>query len=424
MALLSIISFLGVLGRYSVSYFWLLALPLLASVIQTDLYGFPSEHMEPSKRGEPNSQEYQVEELVGGKGIGAAAYLRVSTDKQAEKGFSLQDQELRLADEARRLGVSHLYKIADAGESGTDFTRRGLNKILELAGDGKIQYILVTSLDRIGRDLIESLDYVRKLRGLGVKIIASGSEADIATEEGLMTAAMYFLMAELEGKRITQRSASGRIQSFRMRHWSKPRPPIGYRKRGDGWIEREPGWEHLVKRVYELYLKNANYQIVRSIVNREFQAFLKKPLTHQQIRQVICDPVYAGKPQYAGKATVEDPSLAYIDPETFSGAQEISGRIRRKRLRKKKDALHDLLEKYGPDVLEFIPDVAVLCPDCKGAMVRNGTFVTREWVAHNYLCKKCGRQRKIPTKHQMRGIQEWVQKEGLNSKEVNRDLGI
>lgn len=407
--------FLGALRGHPVSYFSLLAFPLMAVAVQTDLYGFPSEQVESPKREEPNSQEYSVEDFEGGKGIGAAAYVRVSTDRQAEKGFSLQDQALRLMDEARRLGVSHLYKIADAGESGTDFARKGLNKILELAGEGKIQYVLVTSLDRIGRDLIESLDYVRKLRTLGVKIMAAGSETDISTEEGLMILTIQFLSSELENKRRNRSSTAGRIQSFRTKHWSRPRPPLGYRKSGNGWIEKELDWESLIKRAYELYLKKSNYQAVWRIVNREFQAFLKKSLTHQQIRQVICDPVYAGKPQYAGKATVEDPGLAYIDPETFREAQEISGRIRRKRSRKKRDALRDLLGEHGPDVLEFIPDIAVLCPSCKGVMVKNGTVIMGNWTAHNYLCRKCGKQRKVPTKGQIRRIQEWAPNTSLGS---------
>lgn len=402
--------FLGVLGRHPVSYFSLLAFPLATAAVQTDLYGFPSEQLESPKRKEPNSPEYLAEDLEGGKGIGAAAYVRVSTDRQAERGFSLQDQELRLMDEARRLGVSRVYKIADAGESGTDFTRKGLNEILELAREGKIQYVLVTSLDRIGRDLIESLDYVRKLRELGVKIVAAGTEADIATEEGLMLSTLLFLSAELENKRRTRSSIGGRMQSFRTRHWSRPRPPVGYRKSGDGWIEKEPGWDPLIKRVYDLYLKNANYKAVADAVNREFQAFLQKPLTHQQIRQVICDPVYVGKPQFAGKVTVEDQSLAYVDPETFRRAQEISGRIRRKRSRKKQDTLQDLVKEYGPDVLEFIPNVAVLCPDCQGVMVKNGMIYMKGHTAHNYLCKKCGKQRKVPKKCQMRKIQEWASK--------------
>jgi hypothetical protein len=181
--------------------------------------------------------------------------------------------------------------------------------------------------------------------------------------------------------------------------------------------------------MYELYLKHANYQATRNIVNREFETFLPEPLTHQQIRQIIGNPVYAGKPQYAGKATVEDLDLAYVDQETFLRVQEISARNRKKCLRKKGDLLQDLLAKCGPEILEFIPNVAVLCPSCKGVMVRNGTFTVGGQTAHNYLCKGCGRQRKVPTKRQMKRIQDWIhasldEEKGLNTKKVNRELGI
>jgi DNA invertase Pin-like site-specific DNA recombinase len=206
---------LGTLPSYSratlPSYF--VAFFLSTAIIQKDLRGFLSEAAE-LEYPEPSEKK---------EGIGVALYLRVSSNRQAEKGFSLQDQEERLMEEAKgKLKATRIYKIADAGESGTDFTRKGLNEILELAREGKIQHVLVTSLDRIGRDLIESLDYVRKLRSLGVKIMVAGTEADIATEEGLMMATIQFLSAELENRRRTKSSIAGRIQSFKSGRWGKP----------------------------------------------------------------------------------------------------------------------------------------------------------------------------------------------------------
>lgn len=73
------------------------------------------------------------------------------------------------------------------------------------------------------------------------------------------------------------------------------------------------------------------------------------------------------------------------------------------------------MSEYGAEVLEFIPDVAVLCPKCKGVMVRNGTLTVGDWTAHNYLCQKCKKERRIPTKGQMRRIQEWASKRGRAS---------
>lgn len=405
--LFSLILF-AIVGRHPVSYFLLLAFPLMAAVIQTDLYGFPSKQVEPLKRVEQNSQEYSVEDLEGGEGIKAAAYLRVSSSRQAKDGLSLEDQEIRLRELARKIGISRVYWFVDAGVSGKDFDKRKLSSILDLAEKQEIQKLLVAYVDRLGRDSRKLVEFFWDLSDYGVTIQTPEEEIDVKKLEGWLISVIKAWSAQDVNEQRGKSALASRVRSFTKKRWNKP-IPLGYRRREDGWIEKEPGWEPLIKRIYELYLKHTNYQAVRDIVSREFQALLQKPLTHQQIRQIICDPAYAGRPQYAGKATVEDPNLAHVDPETFHRAQEISGRIRRKRSRKRKDALRDLLEKCGPDVLEFIPNVAILCPSCKGVMVRNGTLVTKELTAHNYLCKGCGRQRKVPTKRQMKRIQEWIQ---------------
>jgi site-specific DNA recombinase len=369
-----------------------------------------------------------VEDLGDGEGIKAAAYLRVSSSRQAKEGLSLEDQQIRLRELARKIGVSRIYWFTDAGISGRDFDRRKLSSILDLAEKHEIQKLLVAYVDRLGRDSRKLVEFFWDLSDHGVTIQTPEEEIDVKKLEGWLISAIKAWSAQDVNEQRGRSALAGRVRSFTKKRWNRP-VPRGYRMREDGWIEKEPDWGPLIKRVYELYLKNANYKTVADAVNREFQAFLQKPLTHQQIRQVICDPVYVGKPQFAEKVAVEDQSLAYVDPETFRMAQEISGRIRRKRSRKRTDVLQDLLEKYGPEVLEFIPDIAILCPSCKGVMVRNGTLVTREWTAHNYLCKGCGKQRRVPTKRQMKRVQDWVQasldgRKGLNTKKVNRELGI
>ncbi len=341
---------------------------------------------------------------------GVAIYLRVSTDRQAEHGYSLQDQEERLREEARRRGFARLYKVEDAGESGTNFERKGLSEILQLATGRKIDTVLVTSLDRIGRDLIESLHYARMLRELGVKIAAMSGETDIATEEGLMYATIQFLSAELENKRRTKTSIAGRVQSFKQKHWNKP-VPKGYLKKADGWIEKDPRWEQVIKDVFKLFLETGNYQTVKHVINEEHKETLPKPLTRQQVRQIICDPVYVGRPQYSGKAskkefgrdiTVEDLALAYVDQNTFERAREISKKIKEKYSRGKENVINagELVKKFGSTILEEIPHIAVMCPECGERMVRNGTKILDGCIVQNYLCRSCNRQ--------WRPCKEWV----------------
>jgi DNA invertase Pin-like site-specific DNA recombinase len=400
----------------------------MAVAVQIDLSSFLSEQLESPPREEPNSPEHWVEDLGDGEGIKAAAYLRVSSSRQAKEGLSLEDQEARLRELARKIGVSRIHWFVDAGISGRDFDRRKLNSILDLAEKREIQKLLVAYVDRLGRDSRKLVEFFWDLSDYGVTIQTPEEEIDVKKLEGWLISAIKAWSAQDVNEQRGKSALAGRVRSFTKKRWNRP-APLGYRRREDGWIEKEPGWDPLIKRVYELYLKNANYNATADTVNREFQALLQKPLTHQQIRQIVCDPVCVGKPQFAGKATVEDPNLAYIGAETFRMVQEISGRIRRKRSRKKKDALQDLVKECGIGVLEFIPNIVVLCPVCQGTTVKNGTIYMNGRTVHNYLCRKCGKQHKIPTQRQMKRVQDWIQasldeEKGLNTKKVNRDLGI
>jgi DNA invertase Pin-like site-specific DNA recombinase len=167
---------------------------------------------------------------------GVAIYLRVSSQTQAEK-YSLPEQDEKLTELAKTLKPSKTYKLREV-RSGADFSRPGLIRLLELAAKGLIKFVVVMSLDRLGRDLIESLYFVRRLRELGVKIVAySDGETDINTEEGLIKAAIGFLTAQLDRERRRLVTAAGKIRSFKSRHWCLPLP-LGYRKRDDGWIEK------------------------------------------------------------------------------------------------------------------------------------------------------------------------------------------
>src|SRR5215207_8442896 len=63
----------------------------------------------------------------------AVLYARVSTDEQAEKGYSISDQLRSLREHAARDGYNVVDAIVDDGYSGADLNRPGLRRIMELA---------------------------------------------------------------------------------------------------------------------------------------------------------------------------------------------------------------------------------------------------------------------------------------------------
>ena len=81
------------------------------------------------------------------------------------------------------LNVTHIIRET---ASGLDFERRGLNELMSLVKRHEIDTILMTSLDRIGRDALKVLDVLETLDSYGVMLIIQGGDT-VETSNPLFT---------------------------------------------------------------------------------------------------------------------------------------------------------------------------------------------------------------------------------------------
>ena len=68
----------------------------------------------------------------------AIGYVRVSTDKQAEDGVSLEVQEVKIRAMAVVQGAELLDLIVDGGESAKNLVRPGMERLLALVNERKV----------------------------------------------------------------------------------------------------------------------------------------------------------------------------------------------------------------------------------------------------------------------------------------------
>src|SRR5437899_7948369 len=103
-----------------------------------------------------------------------AAYIRVSTDDQAESGLGLEAQRTQCTAMAIVKGWSAPTFYEDAGISGTkDETERpGLAQLLADVRDGSLDTLIIASLDRLGRDVILTLQIARELKKNNVDLVS------------------------------------------------------------------------------------------------------------------------------------------------------------------------------------------------------------------------------------------------------------
>lgn len=127
-------------------------------------------------------------------------YIRVSTEEQAMRGYSLEAQEADLKAYAER----HGYKIAgtyiDAGKSASKkpLKREALQTLLKDVEAGKIDLILFIKLDRWSRNMSDYCDMERVLRKHGVNWKTTQEEYDTTTPNGRF--AIHIMVAKAENE--------------------------------------------------------------------------------------------------------------------------------------------------------------------------------------------------------------------------------
>lgn len=98
-----------------------------------------------------------------------AIYAR--TASPSETALDWQVQALQGLASYLGLNVAHIIRETS---SGLDFERPGLNKLMCLAKQHEIDTVLMTNLDRIGRDTPKVLAVLEELEKHGIKLIIQG----------------------------------------------------------------------------------------------------------------------------------------------------------------------------------------------------------------------------------------------------------
>ncbi len=100
-----------------------------------------------------------------------AIYAR--TASPSETALDWQVQALQGLAATLNLNVTHIIRET---ASGLDFDRPGLNELMRLTQQHEIDTILMTNLDRIGRDALKVLAVLEELDKHGVKLIIQGGD--------------------------------------------------------------------------------------------------------------------------------------------------------------------------------------------------------------------------------------------------------
>lgn len=145
----------------------------------------------------------------------ALAYIRVSTEDQADYGASLEAQRTALLLEAERKGWD-VEVVEDAGLSAKSMNRPGLLSALERLEAGAADWLMATKLDRLSRSVGDFATIAKRAR-LGEKGQLFGLHIldmpyDLTTPNGEFMANIMVSTARFERRLNGQRTRDGMAQ--------------------------------------------------------------------------------------------------------------------------------------------------------------------------------------------------------------------
>ena len=228
--------------------------------------------------------------------VTTALYVRVSTEKQADEGYSLDAQRERL--QAHCVGQgwivdpTHIY--IDAGISGKSTDRPEFQRMLTAARAGEVGRIVAMKLDRLARNVRDFLALADELRGVGCELVMIKESFDTGTPQGKFALTMFAAMAELEAATIKERMLSGKAQKAAEGGWNGAPVPMGYTYSAGTWGIDEDG-AAVVRIVFDLFNAGATLRaIARTLSTPE------RTWHPAQVGYILRNGHYAGLIQWDG----------------------------------------------------------------------------------------------------------------------------
>ena len=305
-------------------------------------------------------------------------YIRVSTDEQAQEGYSISAQRERLKAFCSAQNWTDYKFYIDEGISGRNTDREQFKKLMDDIKEGLIDVLLVYRLDRLTRsvrDLHEILDYLNKYNC----VFRSATEIyDTSNAMGIMFITIIAAIAQWESANLGERVKMGQIEKARQGERASQAPY--------GWYKDEHD---------KLHINHEEIEGVKLMVSKVKEGFSFRQLSKymsstpykpkrgykwhmRTIIELLHNPVLYGAMYWAGEI-YENTHDGIMTKEEFDELQRI---ITSRQNFKKREVKS-----------KFIYQSKIVCPDCGNRCAcerriwnnKNG----EQRISLSYRCQAC-----------------------------------
>lgn len=226
----------------------------------------------------------------------AYLYIRVSTDEQATKGYSLSVQEEKLRQFCIAGNIQAL-KTIEENYSAMTFDRPAWTKLMADLNSHKSKrpdFILFTRWDRFSRNVADAYCVIRLLGNLGIEPQAIDQPLDLTIPENKLMLAIYIAIAEVENDRRILNVKQSIIKARLEGRWTS-HAPLGWTsqsldKKHRSIVPKEPQ-ASLIKEAFKL-IALEKQRSVQSVFEQMVACGLKCSSSH--FWRILRNRVYCG----------------------------------------------------------------------------------------------------------------------------------
>lgn len=151
------------------------------------------------------------------KNLRVAAYCRVSTDHEEQQTSYKTQIEYYTKYIKENPNWKFVKIFADEGLSATSTAKRKeFLEMMEMCKEGKIDLILTKSTSRFARNTLDTLQYVRMLKDIGVAVIFEKEKINTAEINSEMILQLYAMFSQAESESISNNVKDGRRKGYKI----------------------------------------------------------------------------------------------------------------------------------------------------------------------------------------------------------------
>ncbi len=227
--------------------------------------------------------------------MAVSLYIRVSTDRQANEGDSLEEQENELKKfcDYRRFKIHKIH--VEKGKSGGNTNRPEYQRMIADVKAKKINAVVVKKIDRLSRSLLDFEAFMKLLGEQGMEFISIKENFDTTSAMGKAMLRVALVFAQLEREQTSERLRD--VFSYRASQglYNGGIRPYGYTTVNKELVpypkERE-AVEQMAKKFLDTHssTQTAAFLNGAGFRNREGKLWDKRRVHH-----ILQNPIYTGK---------------------------------------------------------------------------------------------------------------------------------